>query len=96
MSLLDIIIQLIIAGITGSIARSLSGFSRGGCIISIVVGFVGAMIGSWLSRELQLPDPFVLQIGESSYNILWTIIGAVIFTAILSLITPDKKNNFTK
>lgn len=91
MSLLDIIIKLIIAGITGSIARSLSGFSRGGCIISVVVGFIGAMIGSWLARELHLPDPFVLQIRGNNYNILWTIIGAVIFTAVLSLITPDKK-----
>ena len=91
MSLLDIIIQLIIAGITGSIARSLSGFSRGGCIISIIVGFIGAMIGSWLSRELQLPDPFILHIRGNTYYILWTIIGAVIFTAVLSLLSPDKK-----
>ena len=89
--MVDILISLIIAGIAGSIARSLSGFSRGGCIISIIVGFIGAMIGSWLSREMQLPDPFILHIRGNSYNLLWTIIGAVIFTAVLSLITPDKK-----
>jgi uncharacterized membrane protein YeaQ/YmgE (transglycosylase-associated protein family) len=89
--MIDILISLIIAGIAGSIARSISGFSRGGCIISIVVGFIGAMIGSWLSRELQLPDPFMIKIRGSTYYILWTIIGAVIFTAALSLITPDKK-----
>jgi uncharacterized membrane protein YeaQ/YmgE (transglycosylase-associated protein family) len=89
--MIDILISLIIAGIAGSIGRSLSGFSRGGCIISIVVGFIGAIIGTWLARELQLPDPFVIVIRGTSYNILWTIIGAVIFTAALSLITPDKK-----
>jgi len=89
--MIDILISLIIAGIAGSIARSLSGFSRGGCIISIVVGFIGAMIGSWLARELQLPDPFMIVIRGTSYNILWTIIGAVIFTVVLSLITSDKK-----
>jgi len=89
--MIDILISLIIAGIAGSIGRSLSGFSRGGCIISIVVGFIGAIIGAWLARELQLPDPFVIVIRGTSYNILWTIIGAVIFTAVLSLITPDKK-----
>jgi uncharacterized membrane protein YeaQ/YmgE (transglycosylase-associated protein family) len=88
--MIDILISLIIAGIAGSIARSLSGFSRGGCIISIVVGFIGAIIGTWLARELQLPDPFVIVIRGTSYNILWTIIGAVIFTAALSLITPGK------
>jgi uncharacterized membrane protein YeaQ/YmgE (transglycosylase-associated protein family) len=89
--MIDILISLIIAGIAGSIGRSLSGFSRGGCIISIVVGFIGAIIGTWLAHELQLPDPFVIVIRGTSYNILWTIIGAVIFTAALSLITPDKK-----
>jgi uncharacterized membrane protein YeaQ/YmgE (transglycosylase-associated protein family) len=89
--MIDILISLIIAGIAGSIGRSLSGFSRGGCIISIVVGFIGAIIGTWLARELQLPDPFMIVIRGTSYNILWTVIGAVIFTAILSLITPDKK-----
>jgi len=88
--MIDILISLIIAGIAGSIARSLSGFTRGGCIISIVVGFIGAIIGTWLARELQLPDPFVIVIRGTNYNILWTIIGAVIFTATLSLITPGK------
>jgi uncharacterized membrane protein YeaQ/YmgE (transglycosylase-associated protein family) len=90
--MVDILLSLIIAGIAGSIARSLSGFSRGGCIVSIVVGFIGAMIGTWLARELQLPDLFVLEIGGTSYNLLWTIIGAVIFTTLLSFITPGKKN----
>ena len=88
--MIDILISLIIAGIAGSIARSLSGFTRGGCIISIVVGFIGAIIGTWLAREFQLPDPFVIVIRGTNYNILWTIIGAVIFTAALSLITPGK------
>ena len=88
--MIDILISLIIAGIAGSIGRSISGFSRGGCIISIVVGFIGAIIGTWLTRELQLPDPLTITIRGTSYNLLWTIIGAVIFTAVLSLITPGK------
>ena len=88
--MIDILISLIIAGIAGSIARSLSGFSRGGCIISIIVGFIGAIIGTWLARELQLPDPLTITIRGTTYNLLWTIIGAVLFTAVLSLITPGK------
>jgi len=89
--MIDIIISLIIAGIAGAIARSLVGFDRGGCIISIVVGFIGAIIGTWLAREFELPDPFLFNIRGTEYHILWTIIGAVIFTAALSLITPGKK-----
>lgn len=89
--MLDVLISLIIAGVAGSIARSLSGFSRGGCIISIIVGFIGALIGSWMSHKLELPDALTLQISGNTYNILWTIIGAVIFTTALSLLTPGKK-----
>ena len=89
--MIDIIISLIIAGIAGTIARSLVGFDRGGCIISIIVGFIGAIIGTWLANELILPDPFPVYIRGTVYHILWTIIGAVIFTAALSLITPGKK-----
>ena len=90
--MIDILISLLIAGIAGSIAKSLSGLNRGGCILSIVVGFIGAIIGSWLARELNLPDPFPFYIRGTEYHILWTIIGAVIFTAVLSLISPGKKN----
>ena len=47
----EIIILLLIAGITGGIGRSLVAFKRGGCIISIVVGFIGAYIGTILARD---------------------------------------------
>jgi len=90
--MIDILISLIIAGIAGAIAKSLVGLNRGGCIISIVVGFIGAMIGTWLAREFNLPDLIVFNIRGTEYHILWTIIGAVIFTAILSLISPGKRS----
>jgi len=90
MSLLDIIIQLVIAGIIGAIARALVGFDRGGCVLSVVVGFIGAIIGTWLAREFNLPDPFPFDIRGTVYHILWSIIGAVIFTAVLSLLSPRK------
>ncbi len=92
MSFLDIVILLVIAGITGSIARSLVGFDRGGCILSVVVGFIGALIGTWLARELDFPDFFSFTIRGITYPIIWSIIGAVLFTAVLSLISPQKKN----
>ncbi len=92
MSFLDIVIMLVIAGITGSIARSLVGFDRGGCILSIVVGFIGALIGTWLARELDFPDLFSITIRGITYPVIWSIIGAVLFTAVLSLISPKKKS----
>ena len=39
MSFMEIIILLIIAGISGAIGQALTGFSSGGCFLSIAVGF---------------------------------------------------------
>ena len=86
----EIILLLLIAGITGGIGRSLVGFKRGGCIISIVVGFIGAYIGTILAREFNFPDFWSFEIRDINYPIIWSIVGAAVFTAILSLIVPKK------
>ncbi|MFC2103466.1 GlsB/YeaQ/YmgE family stress response membrane protein [Bacteroidota bacterium] len=91
MSLLDFIIMFIIAAITGSVARSLVGFDRGGCILSAIVGFIGALIGTWLGREYGLPEIWSLTIRGIKYPVIWSILGAVLFTIVLSLLSPHKK-----
>ena len=91
MSLWDFIIMFVIAAITGSIAKTLVGFDKGGCIISAIVGFVGALIGTWMGRELHLPEIFSITIRGINYPIIWTILGAVLFTLVLSLLSPRRK-----
>ena len=91
MSLFQILLLLLIAGICGSIARSLVGFTKGGCMLSIAVGFIGELIGNWLARELNLPAFFSLYIGGTSSPVVWSIIGAVLFSGILSAISSGKK-----
>ncbi len=90
MSLFEIIILLLIAGICGSIGRALVGFSRGGCIISIVVGFIGALVGTWIARQAALPDFFVLNIGGTDFPVVWSIIGSALFVGVLSLLSPRR------
>ncbi|NCS89184.1 MAG: hypothetical protein AUK34_07530 [Ignavibacteria bacterium CG2_30_36_16] len=90
MSFLDIIILLVVAGLAGGIGKALSGFSRGGCFLSIIIGFIGALIGTWLARELKLPEIFSLNIGNTNFPVIWAIIGAGLFTAVLGLITSRK------
>ncbi len=90
MSLLEIIILLLIAGICGSIGRALVGFSRGGCVISIIVGFIGALLGSWIARQASLPDFFILNIGGTDFPVVWSIIGSALFVGILNILSPRK------
>jgi len=40
MTLLDVLILLLIAGICGSLGQAIAGYSRGGCLVSIALGFV--------------------------------------------------------
>ncbi|HLN97653.1 MAG TPA: GlsB/YeaQ/YmgE family stress response membrane protein [Pyrinomonadaceae bacterium] len=87
MTLLDLIVLLIIAGICGALGQAISGFSRGGCLVSIALGFVGAVLGMWLSRQMGLPELFSIQIGTTSFPIIWSIIGSALFVAVISLLT---------
>jgi uncharacterized membrane protein YeaQ/YmgE (transglycosylase-associated protein family) len=89
--IVDIIILLIVAGISGSIAKTLVGFKRGGCIISIIVGFIGATIGTILARELNFPDLLSIYIAGVNFPIIWSIVGAALFVAILSLFAPKNR-----
>lgn len=91
MTVTQIIILLIIAGITGSIAKALVGFKRGGCIISIIVGFIGAYIGTILARELNFPDLLSFNIGGVSFPVIWSIMGAALFVGVLSIFAPKNK-----
>ena len=87
MTILEIFLLLFIAGICGSIGQSIAGYSRGGCFVSIAVGFIGALLGSWLSRELGLPELFNVTVGGNQFPIIWSIIGSIIFVTVIGLLT---------
>lgn len=91
MGFIELLLLLFIAGLCGSIGQAIAGFSRGGCIVSIAVGFIGALLGSWLSQQLGLPEFFSININGRSFPIIWSIIGSVIFVAIVGLITGKRR-----
>ncbi len=90
MGLIDLLILLLIAGICGAIGQAISGFSRGGCLVSIAIGFIGALLGVWLSRALGLPELFAVNIGGTNFPIIWSIIGSALFVAVISLLTRGR------
>jgi uncharacterized membrane protein YeaQ/YmgE (transglycosylase-associated protein family) len=87
MSLIDLLILLLVAGLCGSLGQAISGYSRGGCLVSIALGFIGAIIGLWLARQFHLPELFAVNIGGHSFPIIWSIIGSALFVAVISLLT---------
>ena len=87
MSLLGFIVLLIIAAVCGSIGQALAGYSRGGCLVSLVLGFIGAYLGLWLAQQFGLPEIFVITIEGRPFPIVWSIFGASLLAALFGLIS---------
>jgi uncharacterized membrane protein YeaQ/YmgE (transglycosylase-associated protein family) len=85
MDITHLLLLLLVAGICGGVAQSLIGYSHTGCLGSIALGFIGALLGTWIARKLSLPELFDLDIGGQKFPVIWSIIGAAIFAAVLSV-----------
>jgi uncharacterized membrane protein YeaQ/YmgE (transglycosylase-associated protein family) len=82
-----LLILVVIAAVCGAVGKALAGSARGGLIVSIALGFIGALLGPWVAGMLKLPEPFMINIGGHPFPILWSIIGAALFVAIIHLIS---------
>jgi uncharacterized membrane protein YeaQ/YmgE (transglycosylase-associated protein family) len=90
--MLDVLLYLLIAAAAGGIGRAIAGGTRGGCIVSVVLGFIGAMLGSWIARKAKLPEPFMIQLGEGlGFPFLWAVIGAALFVAVVVALSGGRR-----
>jgi uncharacterized membrane protein YeaQ/YmgE (transglycosylase-associated protein family) len=87
----DVVLLLVIAGVCGAVGQAITGVSRGGCLVSIALGFIGALVGTWLARLIGLPELLTISIRGTRFPILWSIIGSAVFVAVISLITRSRR-----
>ena len=86
MTLIGFLVLLAIAAICGAIGQSLAGYSLGGCLVSIIVGFIGAYLGMWIAGKMGLPEFFTISIEGKAFPIVWAVIGSALFTLVMALI----------
>ena len=91
MTFTGFLILLLVAAIAGSIGQALAGYSLGGCIVSIIVGYVGAFIGMSIARQFGFPEILPITIDGESFPIVWSIIGSALLTAILGLLSRRRR-----
>ena len=53
------------------------------------IGFIGALIGTWLAHRLKLPAIFVVDVAGQHFPVVWSIIGAALFVAVIHLISRE-------
>lgn len=81
------LILLVIAAICGAVGKALAGGGPGGLITSIALGFIGALVGPWVALQFHLAEPFVIHVSGQSFPIVWSIVGAALFVALLHLMS---------
>lgn len=90
MTLTGLLVLLVIAGVVGMLGQAISGYSFGGCLMSILVGFIGAYVGIWLAGQLGLPELFTINVQGQPFPIVWGIIGSAVLSLILGLFTSRR------
>lgn len=84
--MIHLIGAIIIGGIAGAIAKLLMpGKDPGGCIITVILGIVGAVVATYLGRMLGFYGP-----GQSA-GFIGAIVGAVIVLAVYKLIIGRRR-----
>ena len=86
-----LILLIVIAAICGAIGKAIAGGARGGLIVSTALGFIGAIIGPWVAAQLKLPEPFTVNISGHPFPVLWSIIGAALFVAVVHLFSRGRR-----
>jgi uncharacterized membrane protein YeaQ/YmgE (transglycosylase-associated protein family) len=85
MSIVELLVLLFIAAVIGYLGQSMGGGHRGGLLIAIFIGFLGAFLGSWLARQLGLPEILTINVGGVQFPVVWAIIGAALLVALFNL-----------
>lgn len=87
LTLTGLLVLLVIAGVCGAIGRAIGGGTGGGFIVSIAVGFVGALLGTFIAAHMKLPELLMISVDGRAFPILWSIIGASLFVALMHLLS---------
>ena len=100
MGLVELLILLVIAGICGAVAEAIVGFSPGGFVVSILVGLLGAYLGSWLAPQLGLPPVLavsrILPGTTFDFDIVWAILGAILLLLLISLVRGSGRRRYRR
>lgn len=94
MTLFGLLLLLAVAGLCGSLGSSLAGYSHMGCLTSIVLGFIGAWLGTWFASQVHLPPLYVLHLRGEAFPVVWSVIGAAMFSGVASMLTARNPHGF--
>jgi len=96
MTVLELVILIVMAAVLGVISQRLLGYKLGGLIISILLGFIGAFVGREVGHHFPLGIQFNLQIGDVSFPVFWSLVGALLATFLAGVFAKSASKHEKK
>lgn len=90
--MLSFLFLLIVAAVLGSIGAAVAGRRGNGCLVNIVTGFIGALVGRGLSRAFDVADPLSITVRDTTFPLMWTIAGSALFVAVITFLTRPRQS----
>lgn len=85
-----LILWIVIGAIVGWIGAKIAGRDEG-FIASTIIGIVGAFIGSWIGQAFGSGHTSYLSFTWAGF--FWSIVGAVVLSVVLNLITRRRSSH---
>ncbi len=88
--LYELLFISVVAVVCALLGLSTSRYSRGGLIVYLAFGFIGAFAGTWISRALDFDNVPDLTIGVTKFPIIWALVGAVLLVAVIGMLVKER------
>jgi uncharacterized membrane protein YeaQ/YmgE (transglycosylase-associated protein family) len=86
MGLVDLLMLLALSAFFGFVGAQLMGHRKVNVVMMIIFGFVGALIGRWVATYFHLPAIYVVNVGGSSFDLVWSMGGCLLVIAVVGLL----------
>lgn len=86
MTALEFIVLLVMAAVLGVLSQRLLGYKLGGLFVSIILGFLGGLLGKHMAGWFHLPLVFDIGIAGERFPVVWSLIGALLVTFLFGMI----------
>ena len=87
MWIVHFLLYLLVAGICGFLAGELTGAKRLHFVALVLLGLVGAYVGSWIAAFFHLPLIFAINVGGDWFPVLWAIAGAALVVTVYGMLS---------
>ncbi len=91
MGLIEFGALVVLAGVVGVVGQFLTGYSRGGLPVSVLMAFVGALAGPWVANQMNWPQALFVPIGDSQFPLVSSAVGGLVLVVVVNLATKKRK-----